>query len=104
MPVLASKDTLELTLSLQTPEAHGAGHVSTDVVGKPTGYSAPGSKLTGRLQRCVAPSRQKHTTLHSLLPRDIPATPADSATLLPPLAWECLAITACQGRELPAHL
>lgn len=26
MPTLASKDSCELTLSLQTPEAHGAGH------------------------------------------------------------------------------
>lgn len=47
MPTLASKSSLELTLSVQTPEAHGAGHVSMDVVGKPTGCSAPGPKLTG---------------------------------------------------------
>lgn len=103
MPTLASKTSLELMLSVQTPEAHGAGHVSVDVVGKPTGCSASGPELTNRRQPCVAPSRQKHTTLRSSPPGDVLATLADSATPLPLLAQECPAIAACRGRELPAR-
>lgn len=104
MPTLASKDSLELTLSVRTPDAHGAGQVSMDVVGKPTGCSASGPKPMGRSQCCVPPRRQEHTTLHSSPPGDILATPADSATPLPPRAQERLAIAACRGRELPALL
>lgn len=103
MPTLASKDSLELSLSIQTPEAHGAGHVSMDMVGKPTGCSASGPGLTGHSEWCVAPSRQKHTTLLSSLPGDILAAPADSATPPPVLTQECPAITACRGRELPVQ-
>ena len=104
MPTLAIKDTLELTLSIQTPEAHGARHESMDVVGKSIGCSTAGPKLTGRSQHCVAPSRQKHTTPHSSLPGDTLAHITDSATPPQPLTRECPAIAACLDRQLPEHL
>lgn len=93
MYILANKDSLELTLTIQTPEVHGAGHASVDM----TWWESQQPALH------LAPSRQKHTSLCFSLPKDTQATPTDSATLPPLLTWECSAITVCRGRELPTR-
>lgn len=101
-PACTGKSSLELTLSVQTPEAHGAGHMSMDMMGKQAGCSVHGPELAGRSQHCAAPSRQKHRTLLSSLPWAVltaPLTQPPSPHRLPRGAQPELHVKPC--KKLP---